>query len=362
MKRHVFAPQTIDTEKARLPQTNGPARHVKTGASFKLTRGFSPVILSSTEVTVAPGAIAVPDHGQLQPIERTPMLVDEIHFNARTTNADLSVDPRGILSAKITAGRFAITNGFVPLAGLEYAYLTNSLHGAKTLASTDYAGKSITGSRWRLPVPLYVPPGTTLFTEYQMSPFYYLASSSVTTIVADVTYIGRLLPIDFEIPRTIKVPYATAIQTPGFSSAQYSAWNKRLESKDLQLGNPFDVPFYAQRFVMRNYEVNGYAGNNVFAEAYDGGGAGIQAPLITLRGTFDNVDIEVMRNIKHYVAFDDGITPGNFGTRGHHVLNLHNIELKPKDRFDLLIDYSSVNLSPQTMGIASLIGWRNEVI
>lgn len=349
----------IDTDNARLPQRNGPRRIVTDGPSFKLTGGFSPVILTSGEVTVSPGAVAIPDHGKLQPFARSAMLVDEIHVNARaapTTVTLRRIDARWLLRLQISLGRLALTNGFVPLAAIEHSYLNNNMYGCSTIASTDFAGKSITGSHWKLPVPLYVPAGSLLYTQLQMSAFYLFASSNATTIIADVTYVGRLLPVDYPVPSTIKVPYVTAIQSA--DAATQGTQQTLLESKDLQLGNPFDTPMFAQRMVMRNYEIISIGGGDTaFVEAYNGG-----SPSVTLRGTFNNTDISIANALNHYVVFDDGFTPSVLASLGHHTLSLYNTEMRPKDRFDLTIDSRSVTMSDATVAAAGLVGWRNEVL
>lgn len=351
LSRRTYVPEIVDTSRARLPQKNYADRLIASGPAFKLTGGFSPIVLTSGEVSVGEGAIATPDHGRLQPLERTAMIVDEIHFNARVAHASVAWDSRWILRAQISSGRHAVTNGFVPLAGLEYEYLTNALSTARTLAGTDYANTAITGTRWKLPVPLYVPAGSILFTQLLLSPAVSVIAEGATTLVANVSYIGRLLPVDYPVPATIRVPYATSIQ-----SADTTEAGALLESQNLQLGNPFDVPFYAQRFVMRTYESRNYGGNLVFVQAYDGG-----SPPITIRGTFSNEDVLLADRVNHYAIFDDGITPGTLGTLGHHVMNLHNLEMRPKDRFDLTIDSRAATVFPPDT-VAALIGWRNEVI
>lgn len=347
---NIFEPSDAETKYARLPQKNPPRKFIETGPSFSLKHGFSPVILSSSEVTVNPGSgIAVPDHGLLQPVERTAMLVDEIHFNVRADDANGNyVDPGWPLRAKISMGQFNVTNNFVPIGGLEYSYLINSMYGSRALASTDFAGDSFSGIRWKLPVPLYVPAGSLLYTELQMSSYFYVIN---TTMAVAVSYIGRLLPVDYPVPKTIKVPFATSIVSPDVDAPPVITL---LQSKDLQLGNPFDTNFYAQRMTMRNYGVIG----SVLTEAWEGG-----APIVTLRGTFDNVDINVANLLSHYVVFDDGFTANKFGTMGHHVYNLFNLDMQPKDRFDLLINWQDTNYtSTFPVGVAALIGWRNEAI
>jgi hypothetical protein len=220
--------------------------------------------------------------------------------------------------------------------------LTNALLGSLTLAGTDFASNTITGVRWKLPVPLYVPAATALYSEFQVSPFF-----AYSTIVGDVTYIGRLLPVDYPIPPTIRVPYVTALYS--------DTTQARIESKDLILGNPFDVPYVLQRMIMRNFIINSDT-SAAMVEAYDLG-----SPLITLRGTINNIDIETARRVNHFKVFDDGITRGVLNTLGHHALNLYNLILQPKDRFDLLIDWNG-NVADTPVAVAALIGWRNEVI
>lgn len=343
VRKSTYPVTEVDTADARLPQRNPPRRHIDTGASFTLTKGFTPVILTSGEVSLGTsstsGSIFVPNHGLLQPVERTPMLIDELHFNIRQTAA--LNDPRWCVRTQLKLGRHAITNGFVPLAGLEYSYLTNTMYASKTSGSGDYANLGITGTRWKLPVPLYVPSGSVLNCELQISTF-----KNIGTGFADVTYVGRLLPVDYPVPRTIKIPYVTSIYA---DSAQSS-----IESKDLQLGNPFDTTFYAQRFIMRNFETNGQV-----YEKYVG-----QSPLITLRGTFANNDIQIANRVKHYLVFDDGFTASSVvaaGLSGHHAYNLYNLEMQPKDRFDLTIDWGG-SPSNTPIAVAALIGWRNEEI
>lgn len=367
-RRHVIEPAVVDTDRARLPQKNPRSKHIDTGNSFKLTNGFSPVILTSGEVTLTAGGTAVPDHGKLQPIERTPMLIDEIHFNSRAAISggpgldEPAWDTRFMLRAQIRAGRNYLTNGYVPIGALEYEHLTNLLVGSRVLASTDYNPSAITGTRWKLPVPLYVPAGEALSTELYMSLASTFSLNRTTTLYADVSYIGRLLPVDYPIPKTIKIPYVTSIQSPDDVGANGPPYGGFLESKDLQLGNPFDTTLYAQRLIHRSFESRNYSLSvgTAFPQTYEGG-----SPLITLRGTFQNQDISIANRMNHYVVFDDGISlgiitsPGT--TLGHHVLNLHNLQMEPKDRFDLTIDSRAATVFPP-WELASLVGWRNAEI
>lgn len=355
--RSNFLPAMVDTSRARLPQKNPPRPYIDTGASFALTRGFSPVILTSGEVTLGRGAIAVPDHGLLQPVERTAMLVDEIHFNSRVLATDTVsyFDPRWAVRVKLSMGRLAVTNEFLPIAGLDYTYLTNTLYVTLARTGTDFANYLFSSARWRLPTPLYVPAGAVLQCQLQATNANFLWTGGAT-LVADVSYVGRLLPVDHPVPHTIKVPYATALFSPdSLTTANTPLF---IQSKDLQLGNPFDTTLYAQRMSMRNFQLSVTGGVSTLMETYEGG-----APIVTLRGTFNNVDITVANLMNHYVVFDDGQPFGTFSTYGHRAMNLFNLEMAPKDRFDMLVDWRGVTLSPATplqSAVVTLTGWRNE--
>lgn len=359
-QRRVFEPSIVDTARARLPQKNPLARHTDTGSDFKLTKGFSPVMLTSGEVRLYRGAIAIPDHGKLQPVERSAMLIDEIHISGRYKSGAVSYfDPRWAIRAKFTLGNIALSNDFLPIAGYEYAYLSNQLNTVFTHTSTDYSAQLLSSMRWKLPVPLYVPAGSVLNCQLLGTNDYFIWAepSEIAPngqLFADVTYIGRLLPIDYPIPKTIKVPFVTGFYTPDALSGNSV---QLIQSKDLQLGNPFDVPFYAQRFVMHSFQLYILVASYL-TETYDG-----ISPITTLRGTIQDQDISIANLMRHYVVFDDGQSLGTFGTYGHRVMNLFNLELKPKDRFDLTLDWQGTTQPTyHPCGVATLVGWRNEVI
>lgn len=334
-----FRPTIVDTERARLPQKNYPRQALPPpaveksapGGGLPLIRGFSPIVLSSGDTSLVAGGTGVPDHGRLQPHERSPMFIDEIHFSVRMTDTGGAINtPVWAIRAKFDMGRLALTRGYVPIGNFEYVWLNNTML-SPTAAGSAFANNSVTGVRWRLPKPQFVPAGSLLSCSLAQS-IYGIASSSFV----DVTYVGRLLPIDYPTPEVIDVPYVTAVYKDAVTSPLYS--------QDLELGNPFEMPMYAQRLTMRHVE----AATRYIEQA-------TTIPTVTLRGTIKNQDIEIARDIPYNVLLDDRPASGQLG---HRTFELFNGEMAPKDRFEAAITWANTTSSP--LASIALIGWRRE--
>lgn len=201
-----------------------------------------PVCLYSTG-TVAIGAVFTPDADDLQNHFDTPIQIDEIRFMFFVNG--VSVNPLRSLAALIRVqlkmGRIDLTNGFVPawLFGSRLQRNVETLNGVAgggRLSAWEY-------HRWKLPVPMIVPAGSTLLPYFQYllpDGTQALTSAHDSPITVHVAMVGK----GSKSPsRKIKVPYVTAYIADPSSGGQ--------QSKDDQLVNKFNTPLWVQRFVGR---------------------------------------------------------------------------------------------------------------
>jgi hypothetical protein len=171
----------------------------------------APIILSDS-VSLAAGATGVLDLTKLQAPQSQAMFVREIVFTASLPAS--AGDLGGIVWAKIEAGRFAITNDFVPIWNFAPPY-DRYYNDLNALGQVGARGDGITTTyttyRWILPAPMYVAPGGGIkCTFFRTNRFDASFTAAVTgaSITARCAVIGNLT--DGKTPAEIDVPYVTA--------------------------------------------------------------------------------------------------------------------------------------------------------
>lgn len=216
-----------------------------------LTVGGVPLLLESS-VSLASGGSALPDVRELQNPYRTPFVIDEIVFLLRWirsggtdfTNFGASI------RARFAMGRVSVTSDHVPVWSFGPQIQGNSnvppptnnlVEGQSGLSGgVDSAGQLNTYSsfKWKLPVPLLVPPGNTLVPSFLRS-----ADGMSGNVSVYVSYAGRRLESTFRMPADIDVPYVALYATERGADTGISS--------ELHLVNPFLVPMRVQRLTGR---------------------------------------------------------------------------------------------------------------
>lgn len=226
-------PDQVPRQLPILRERKFPTRERAALPTFKTI----PLLLSSEPVVTPTGAIAVPDHGRLQPEERSAIIVDEIRFTFRSPQT-YALPNTG---ARIRMGDFALTNGFVPIYGL-CQLAQKRLFFSDDTAEGEVVDVQYYTMRWRLPSPLFVPIGAVLSTEL----LQFAKPSGATPafpVKVDVAYAARRIienaPSVFSAP----VPFATSFNPLTVAKSYTSANN--------ELANSLNKPLYTQRLIGR---------------------------------------------------------------------------------------------------------------
>lgn len=333
----------------------------------KFFAGAYPVA-TSAEVTLSEGGTAQFNSQGLSNYFDNPMAIDEIHFQVRTAYSD-TLHPAylnfgGTIRVKLSLGRFALSNVFVPVGCLGTMFWGNTLDSA-TFASlyspetviTDFTQFSYTSYfRWKLPRPVVAPVGMPIEAQIirvpdGISQVFPLANTAVTV---NMTYVGRA--VKKKLPRA---PY-TAVPYVGFFGKVFTTPSVAT-SGQLDLYNPFQSPLTVQRLIGRWQNVfldsvtptNSYMGLDV---QDTGGQTPIVFPLTQLR-TFSGF------NITNGFIPGDAVFDANTKSFPAHII------LNRGEGFDVTIDSTAGLPATQEAGSAydgsntslvTMIGWRNE--
>lgn len=220
-------------------------------------RNLSAPFLASGSVTLGPSESGVVDTQRTSIAFRKPIMLDEIRFQA-----SIALDLTGNLAtinlgdnvrARIQLGRFAMSNSFVPI--WHFGSRLNLEHTVDS--STVDLGvfrTNISHFRWRLPRPMFIPAGQSVITEFFRTPL----TQSALDATCWVSYAGRYLAPDVEIPKETCVPYVTAYLLPQLRSAITSVATGQSGENDLY--NPFSQPFHVQRAIGRLLQVTNDGG------------------------------------------------------------------------------------------------------
>ncbi len=252
----------------------------------KILKTPYPLLLSAKTPNLTNNAIVSPvDSSFLANPTRQAMFVDEIRFSIPTGAGLSGTGTSGVVvmpftGCRLSMGRLAITNGFVPLV----------LFG-KSLNTTDVTngGSAQSGfcMTWKLPKPLYVPPGEFISPRFQfilpITPAGGQAVPDPTPFQIEMSIVGRSLPVDCPVPRTIDMPWISFWQSKALNCtvSASSTFLTRDQSRETDLVNPFNTPLFLQRLVGRLPTVGANA-NGTF-EANDAGFCFIGSEFVTLR-------------------------------------------------------------------------------
>jgi hypothetical protein len=194
--------------------------------------GVSPVLLASS-CDVADGNAANPDSSQLTYPYRKAIWIDEIRWLLRIQSAT-ALQLGALMSTKLQFGRHYLMRDPVPLWSLGTSMGRTQEGATDTALATVFNYASY---RWRLPVPLYLPPG-----EVLRSTFLRLGDGFGSMNV-QVAYAGRTASVSQPVPSIVPIPYAASWAT--------TIGNTYEQSNEKHLFNPFDVPLQVQRMTGR---------------------------------------------------------------------------------------------------------------
>lgn len=208
---------------------------------------LSPLVLSATAALGSFSANAgrqigvTGDITQLKNPSRTAFLLDEIRFRVFTP---ITTSYPGSLAVRLDLGRMQLTAGrYVPIglmcrpldAGEESSF-SGGVHpplGMAVRTSISYT--------FRLPRPLYIPGGETIVPSFMLMPGF---DTVVNTFSVDISYVGRSLPAEAELPSAVDVPYVSAwLDVPRLGGTDALA----VRSTRSDMKNPFAEPLRVAR-------------------------------------------------------------------------------------------------------------------
>ena len=207
--------------------------------------GQSPLHLTATCILQAGSSGIAPNTTALVNPYGFPMEIHEIKWQIRT--GDVNYRPLGASTGcSFTLGSVKLTNGFVP--NNLFCKSTGMTAGTGSNVNQNLAAEEITDPTanfwnqfsWRLPVPLYVPPGAVLVPKFEHRNL--LPSDLNITI----SYTGTTLPMAFR-PKRILVPWVAywAAKTILLSAADSD------NSQETDLANTWPESINIQRMVGR---------------------------------------------------------------------------------------------------------------
>jgi hypothetical protein len=213
---------------------------------------IEPVILADAATlndTTAQSAAL--DTAKMTPPSNRPMLVRDICIGVRSPR-NLAfprwINPAIALQIKIEAGRFVVTQGFIPawLLGSNNDKQAdfNGVDSAGTSNNTiATGGQSMSRLKWILPRPMYLPPNTPLRVSVKQVQIF----AEQAGYQQFVNFSARGLLLDRQ-QRTTDVPYVSSFVSPVPLSGPNTA---RVQSGQLELCNVLDKPVTLHRLIGR---------------------------------------------------------------------------------------------------------------
>lgn len=303
-----------------------------------LYQGGVPIVLSASN-TIASGSTAIADAGRLQNTSRSPMVIEEVRFIARSADmASAAVaDMGGVIRAKLQLGRDIVSQDFIPL----WNYCAAPQLAAQTVEgfASEVLNNNATYSfqRWRLAVPLLVAPGEVMTCQYSRDVDSGMPAGSATV---EVAYAGRVLPHSVKMPRIREVPYISMFRPAENVGTAIS--------NDIHLGNPFHQPLTVNqitgRIMQQSANYDSWATNN---------GIGIANTVFMKMYTQDG----------HNMIRD--FTPFHHAIEINHLAWSINHRMGPRESIRVQLSGISAYTAPtvdardSTVSIAA-IGWRKE--
>jgi len=286
-------------------------------APFFYSKPTTPLNLSAS-VTLAAGQRAVPDTRALENPFRGSALIDAVTFTVSKIGNQNS-DYSGMVLCRFRVGHVELSPTDIPIS-----LFTTSLQSypAVELAvgpTTPFVQVSVC-RRWKLPVPLLVPPGAALVPS-----FFRPIDSSGVDVTVDVSYAGRYLDSSEPLPDKIQVPYVNAFYPPPEGWFNGDSLNTFYLSGPRTLANLLDVPVRVQRFIGRVYDITDtfpFLGNVVESSA------NTSTSLFSVLMK-DSYGREIVKDSVGFGALFDVIRRSwtfskILGPREHYLMNIYN--------------------------------------
>lgn len=295
-----------------------------------------PVVLSTGVQTVAQSAIgSAVDLSRLALPFRSAMLLDEIRFSAAlVTGAEVpTVHNALFIQTKIALGRFAITDGFVPISVLTPSaqLAADAMMGVGIESASGRNSYSFL--RWVFPVPLYVRPGEALGIGFRR-----ITDGQTNTARIEASVVGRVVSGETPQPRSIRVPWVAAYVNDKVAASMSQGSGG---PPNTALFNPFSSPLHIQRFVGRSYQDD------------DAGGLGGDLNDLVV-GTGPDVKITDSRG---FLVVGDPVVFGEVFDSTRHAWTAPHI-MPPKGWVRVQFSGAGTNY----VYWVGMVGWREEAI
>jgi hypothetical protein len=198
-------------------------------------------VLLSASANVSLNKTAVPSSLQLTYPYRKPIIITEIRWVMKATNA-ATLALGAAIWTKLQIGRYYLMRDFVPVWLLSPLMDLGVNANSEDETYDSASGQAFSAYRWRLPEPLYVEAGQVLQSTFQRVDPNSLGVPA-GDITVQVTYAGYTVPTSAPLPRVIAVPYVAPWVTTFGNGYQ--------QSNEYNLFNPFDKEIKVQRITAR---------------------------------------------------------------------------------------------------------------
>lgn len=321
-----------------------------------------PIVLS-TDADLEEGENLQLDAQALSNFFDTPMVIDEIRVQIKSPDNFLTIGNfGGSIRLKLTLGRYALTDVYVPVGCLGPTFdggtIDNAVYQVGTYSPecipAQFSTYQVGFFRWKLPRPLVVPVGMPLEAKISRQiEGLNLVYPDNTTVSVNVAYVGRVTKKRLPKGITVPIPYVGLYENV-FTSASVAVSGQR------DLYNPFQSPLTVQRLIGR--------WQNIYLDS-----GTPQASLISLdaNGSLGSTAIDFpLTQIRLFDGFNvtNRLIPGaSIWEENTRAFNM-NVELGPREGFEVTIDATagvpSTGAQPSPDGsntsLVTMIGWRNE--
>jgi len=299
----------------------------------------TPILLSSS-VSLLQGRSGTPDVAALSNVFREPLIIDEVRFAIYNPDPLNSGDLSGTTTCRFRMGRVELSPKDIPISLYGTSMQQYSIESSSVIDNPDTV---VTYRHWKLPVPLFIPAGSTLVPTFRRAQH----PTSTTAVTYQIAYAGRYVNPSEPLPPRIQVPYVNAFypNLDQFYAAGAPTGEVVYSTGELDLANLLDVPVRVQRFVGRMYQYQS-PGTSELADV--GANGGFVGPYF----------VEMKDSYGRDVVKD----PTTFST----VFEIERRNwtyskiLGPRERYLMKIYNTALPLVPQ-MPMVSIVGWREEV-
>lgn len=309
---------------------------------YSYNKPTTPLLLSA-EVTLQSGVSGVPDMELLTSPFREPIIIDEIRFSVVTPDGAAPLgDYSSLVTCRFRMGRVEFSQKDIPIWLYGTSMQQNSTE-ENLQTSGGMVDTMLTERRWKLPVPLFVPPGMSLV------PYFQSPAGAPNGLLVRVSYAARYVNPNERTPKKIQVPYVAAFYPDLAGILNNLASAKGVyQTGEYDLANVLDTPVRVQRFIGRILFAQ--AGGGTFQERTDNGAvSGNGSFVVEIKDSYGR---EVVKPpLSFSVVFEEERRASTFSKI-----------LGPRERY-LMIIRGGGNSDPTQAGLpmVSMVGFREEV-